>query len=368
MQEQCREWLKPTLRLWLERGIDPRGGFIENLNLEGKAQPGSQRAMVQARQIYSLRVAKDLEVADSALAKKAIADGTSFMIKSFALPSGGFAHSVQPNGQLANSTPELYTQAFVLFGLANAYSVKPEAQYKDVAIKLVDYLKRERRVAKGGFSELVNGKSEYQSNPHMHLFEAAVAWMEVDPDPEWRALADEVLNLALTCFIDPDTGALAEFFTADWVALKENGRFVFEPGHQYEWAWLMGRYQRLSGRDLLSVRQKLFTLSEKHGICKDRFTAHDQVWSDFHPKLTSSRFWPQTERIKAACQLQASASADEAMKVLFRYLPQPGIWYDRWEVDGSFTQGPVKGSSLYHIIGAMNEYLTSTVHDRCARG
>ena len=51
----------------------------------------------------------------------------------------------------------------------------------------------------------MNGQIVYRSNPHMHLFEAALAWMAVDRDPEWRSLADELCVLATTKFIDEET-------------------------------------------------------------------------------------------------------------------------------------------------------------------
>ena len=50
-------------------------------------------------------------------------------------------------------------------------------------------------------------------------------------------------------FLDPQTGALAEFFTDDWArAPGEAGRLV-EPGHQFEWAWILSNLQRLCGVD-----------------------------------------------------------------------------------------------------------------------
>ena len=52
--------------------------------------------------------------------------------------------------------------------------------------------------------------------------------------------------LALTRFIDPETGVLREFFDADWRAPGGEDGLV-EPGHQFEWAWLLQRWGRLRG-------------------------------------------------------------------------------------------------------------------------
>jgi mannose-6-phosphate isomerase len=358
--ERCRRWLsEQALPLWLKEGVDRKnGGFFENLSLEGVAQNGPKRAMVQARQIYSFRVALDLKLCASDSARKAVKSGVDFLLENYSLPSGAFINSIDEKMKPLNTSPDLYGQAFALFALANAYAVEPRPELKDRARSLVSYLSRERRVPGGGFTELGDGVTLYQSNPHMHLFEAAVCWMAADGDAAWRNFADEILELCLTKFIDPATGVLGEHFTERWTRLLENNRFVFEPGHQYEWAWLMGLYQDLTGKDLTAIRIRLFEQSEMSGISPDG-RAFDQMWSDFTPKLRSSRFWPQCERIKAAAQLGRGAAADEALNTLFRYfdLPVQGLWYDTLETSGQFRVQPAKASSLYHIIGALSEYI-----------
>ena len=152
---------------------------------------------------------------------------------------------------------------------------------------------------------------------------------------------------------------LAENFTAGWKLETEGGRYHWEPGHHCEWSWLLGRYQALTGRDLNAVRRSLFELSERQGRDPARDGALvDQVWNDASPKLRSARFWPQCERVKAACQLGLPEPAREAMGALFRYFegPRDGLWFDTWEENGGFQVLPVKASSLYHIIGAIAEF------------
>lgn len=360
-QTQSIEWLKEfVLPLWMDQGIDRRnGGFHESLNLStGTPEMGPRRAMVQARQIYSLRVALALGIGSPDDVRPIIVTGAKNLVKTYQQPSGSFLHSVDASGQPHNSTPELYTQAFALFGLAHAFSVEPLPEFKNAALKLMEYLSRERKIAAGGFSELQNGAIVFQSNPHMHLFEAAIAWTEADTDLIWKSLAGETLDLCLNHFIDSQTGLLAEHFDSKWNILKEGERFFFEPGHQYEWSWLMGRYQNASGRDLTSVRLKLFEnaeMAERHPIYK---SVYDQVWSDFSVKSHTARFWPQCERIKCAAQLAHAASATEAMQALLQYFETPvkGLWYDIREESGEFKSQPAKASSLYHIIGAIAEF------------
>jgi mannose/cellobiose epimerase-like protein (N-acyl-D-glucosamine 2-epimerase family) len=355
-------WLRDTLPIWLSVGLERReGGFVENLSAKGDALPGARRCMVQARQIYSMRVAGELGVAGADETRAAIESGARLLTNKFSLPSGAFRHAIDEAGEPLDETPGLYGQAFALFGLAEAYSVLEDPALRNRALALVAYLRRERRAARGGYTELEQGREVFRSNPHMHLFEAALAWVERDADPAWRELAGELLALCLDRFIEPASGLLGENFTSEWEHERTaDARFYWEPGHHCEWSWLLWRYETLVGGSLAAPRARLYDLAVRHGRDPRRANALiDQVWSDFRPKLRTARFWPQCERIKAAVRLGRSGDAHEGVTALFRYFaPSPrGLWFDTWEEDGCFRETPVKASSLYHIIGGLSEYV-----------
>ena len=68
----------------------------------------------------------------------------------------------------------------------------------------------------GGFAEDRGGRLPRRANPHMHLLESALAWVALDDeDRAWRRMADAVAT-CIEKFIDPASGALREFFAADW--------------------------------------------------------------------------------------------------------------------------------------------------------
>ncbi len=370
MATQFKSWmLEHALPLWSRAGIDnTKGGFFEGLSWTCQPELTSRRALVQARQLFSFRTALEIQALDAALVKPIVKSGIQFLLKNYSLPSQGFIHSVDTDEKPANAVPELYTQAFALFGMANAYAVLKDPEIKQRAKLLVQYLNSERALKNGGFTELAGENVMFEANPHMHMFEAAIYWMEVDSDPEWKKLADMVLELALSQFIDSKTGFLAEHFDSHWKPLMDKGRFVFEPGHQYEWAWLMGKYEQVTGRDLLNVRLKLFDLSEQYGLHPDRKAVMDEMWSDGTVKLMTSRFWPQCERIKSAMQLARDSRvkdkekyfqvAERSTEILMKFFntPAQGLWYDTWVESGEFKAASAKASSLYHIIGAYAEY------------
>lgn len=358
-------WLtRHALTLWLAKGIDEKkGGFVESLTLQGEPMDAPRRAMVQARQIFSFRIAFDDGFCAPLPAKQAVATGAEFLLSKYSQPNGAFIHSVDVEGKPLNTSLDLYTQAFALFGMANAFAVTKDQKLVQRSLALVEYLKRERRVLGGGFTEFDSGKIVYRSNPHMHLFEAAIYWAEVHQDTTWLKLAEEVLDLCQAKFQDPVTGFIGEYFNDRWQRTVENGKFIFEPGHQFEWSWLMSRYEKISGKSVKQERTRLFDNAEKHGLTKAGMVI-DEVWSDLTPKLQSSRFWPQCERIKAAAAMSKedssyAAAAEQGMQALFRFfdLPLQGLWYDTLESSGEFRVQPAKASSLYHIIGAISEYL-----------
>lgn len=371
MVQKSLSWLSEDVcPLWLKNGFDSNtGAFEECLSLTGQPVNTPRRLMVQARQIFSFRLAAKLGVCDSEKVAKIIEGAAENILNNYSLDSGAFAHSISSTGQKIDDNPDLYGQAFALFGLAHAYAVNPRSDYEDRAIQLMGYLNNSRKAA-GGYTEITKNGILYQSNPHMHLFEAFISWMEVSTKPIWNDSASEIINLCTEKFIDPTTQLLAEHFNSDWSIQKDGNRFIFEPGHQFEWAWLMGKFEKLTGRNFQVLRHNLVNKSESYGIDPLRKCVYDEVWSDGTPKLRTSRFWPQTERIKAVLQLAEESTsapekmrmieaADEAILTLFRFFEseQRGLWFDRWLEDGSFQIQPAKASSLYHIIAALHDYV-----------
>jgi mannose-6-phosphate isomerase len=203
----------------------------------------------------------------------------------------------------------------------------------------------------------------------MHLFEAFLAWEEVDPEGGWSKLADEIAELALSRFIDPVSGGLREFFSADWSPASGDLGRVVEPGHQFEWCWLLTRWGRMRGRhDAISSARRLFHIGASHGVDRRRKVAVNTLRDDFTVSNNSARLWPQTERMKAAAILLEQAQTDEdkaylnaeledAMQGLCAYLATPviGLWWDKMNPDGSFIKEPAPASSLYHIALAIRD-------------
>ena len=266
------------------------------------------------------------------------------------------------DGSPYDDTTALYDQAFFLFAAATAARAIPDrrAGLEEGALAHLDAVEGHFRHMAGGFRE-TDAERPFQSNPHMHLFEAMLAWEALTGRPRWGETADLIAELCLTRFVDAQSGALREFFDAVWSpAPGELGRIV-EPGHQFEWAWLLKRWG--DARDHAGAKaaaRRLFEIGVTHGVDAERGVAFNALDDEFAPLDPVARLWPQTERIKAALSLAGEdrgAQVAAACAGLQRYVEvtPKGLWRDRLSPDGSFVDEPAPASSFYHIVCALNE-------------
>ncbi|MCA1243541.1 AGE family epimerase/isomerase [Stappia stellulata] len=369
--DRWTNWLLGSaMPLWSGLGVDPaNGGFVEEIDFGGA--PGltvPRRSRVQPRQIYSVIEAGRLGWPGDwpAIAGRAL----DWYLDCFRLPDGTFADLVAPDGTLLEGRFDLYNQAFALFGLAHAAAALPgrRAELEAVALTLLDRLETHYRHPDAGFEESRPPSLPLRANPHMHLLEAALAWEEISEDTAWSRIADEIMELALARFIDPQTGALREFFASDWHPMPgDSGRQV-EPGHQFEWAWLALLWSRRRGRaDAAIAARRLFAIGETWGICPRRKVAVLELNDDFSARAPVARLWVQAEWIKAALALAHAsagperlhyfASARQAVSALEMFLVDDpaGLWRDKLGDDGRFVAEPAPASSFYHIVCAVSE-------------
>ena len=364
-------WLNRTaLPLWQRCGVDrTHGGFVEYLDGAGEPVAGPKRPYPQARQIYVFAQA-GLMGWDGPW-RETLDQGLDFFLRVFLREDGLVRLRVGADGAPQDETPRLYDQAFTLLLLATAQRVLPErADLADYAARLRDRLMSDRRAPAGGFIEVVG--RPYYANPNMHLLEAALAWAEISDDPAWSVISDEIAELALTKYIDANGGFLREYFDETWTPTDDDDGHLVEPGHQFEWAWLLLWWSRTRGRkDAIAVAERLYEVG-RMGVDEARCVAFNALWDTLTPRDIDARLWPQTEWTKAAVALARLANpgsarhaellGDAAMAVrgLNKYLetPTPGLWRDRYLADGSFVDEPSPVTSFYHIVCAIAELRT----------
>ena len=370
--EQIRSWVfDDALPFWADSGVDRRyGGFVETLDFAGNdsALP-FKRVRVACRQIYVFSHAKMLGFEEG---EGLIAPGVEYLIERAWRAEGGFARRLTRDGALLDPIADLYDNAFALFALAWAYKATGDAQYRDWARKTLAWITSHMRHPSGeGFWHCLPATGLRQQNPHMHLLEACLVAAEAIGDDVFSDTAREMTQLFLSRFFDPETGTLGEFFNDDWSrASGEAGRAV-EPGHQFEWIWILQNCRRLLGSDAAAPMGALARFSGQSGVNASTGAVMNKVRDDGAPIDAGSRTWPNTERLKAAVALYEHEGADPAPVIektggvlLERYLtPHSGVtfpkggWIDALDDKGAPIAEDMPASTLYHLMLAFAEVL-----------
>ncbi|MEO1708077.1 MAG: AGE family epimerase/isomerase, partial [Pseudomonadota bacterium] len=362
-----QSWLMTAaLPLWATLGIDHQGwGVHESLYQDGSPTGNNRRARVQARQIYCFATMGARGWAGPWQAM--VRHGFSGLAATYLRSDGLIRTLVDPAGAICDDTAVLYDQAFHLLALAAAKPLIADAEPQALAI--LDALDQHFSHPGGGYREMAG--HAFQSNPHMHLFEAALAWIDQGGSARWHDLATKIATLCLTNFIDQQGGFLREFFDDKWAPASGEAGTVVEPGHQFEWACLLLRWYRITGETQARQAARRLYRAGQHGIDPARQVGVDMMNDALQPVTQRARLWPQTEWLKAALLLsdieegedrdQLRRAASTAATSLKRYLDTPvrGLWWDRLDAENTFDDEPASGSTFYHLVAAINQLTDS---------
>jgi len=355
----ARRWLvEDALPLWAERGVDRAlGGFFEAIGQDGVAVAAPRRARVVARQTYVFEVARRMGwIEDAAVL---VRHGLDALVGRCIRAAGLTLSRYDAGGGVVAEGFDLYDHAFVLLALATVAqdpALADEAQAR--AGRMLSAMEAFRHPL-GGWRNATWPAEGLRADPHMHMLETALAFDALpDRDPRWREVADDLVALALDRLVDPDSGALLEYFGADWDTPRDRALRVIEPGHQFEWAWLLrGWNSRVGDARVEAAAARLHEIGEGRGVNAGGIVV-DSLWDDLSVCRPALRLWAQTERIKISVQAPDRSGETAAIEALgamqaFFDTPVAGLWNDRLEADGSPVIAPAPASSLYHIVAAM---------------
>lgn len=364
---------------WYEAFPDPAtGGFYERL---GKGfQPrfvGNRRLLTQCRQlaIYSHAALQrprqfkpDLKTIFETLVQKYYVPET-----------GGWRFSLGDDGLPADNSYELYSLTFVIFSFSHYYRITQDERARDYARHLLDFIARHFSVpGQPGYIEAIDEKLKpiariRRQNPHMHLLEACLFAEETWPDPAYSEMSDRLIGLFSQYFYIPERQMLCEFFTDDLQPDPGTGHRV-EPGHYFEWIWLLKKHAALRGDPTQhdAACSGLLTWANKHGWDKvyggifDVLTPEGVVLSD------TKRIWPFAEALKANALMIDTASDRDAIKArmadmvrVFRenYMQERGFWVEWLNRDLSPATDYMPGTTPYHVYFGIME-TRAVIHAR----
>lgn len=366
--QDARAWLfEHALPLWWERGFDRGSGcFHERMQLDGSPLILPRRIRVQARQ--TIVYARASRLGWPGPWRDAVEAGAKVLLTHALRADGGTRHLLASTGEVADERRDLYDFAFVLFALAEAAQVlEGREDLLKAADSMLVWLEDTWRHPDGGYleGEIVPVPPRRQ-NPHMHVFEALLSLYEASGRSAHLDMASKVADLFRDKFFDHAKGAMPEYFDDAWrPEAGESGRIV-EPGHLFEWSWLLHRCARAGGHDLSHIAERLRVHGEVYGVDHATGSVYDEVWIEGHTRSRTARLWPHTERLKAnvarierTYDPNAFAAAAQSFDTLTTYFNTPvaGLWMERRTADGQFIDEAAPASSFYHIMFGLSELI-----------
>jgi mannose/cellobiose epimerase-like protein (N-acyl-D-glucosamine 2-epimerase family) len=358
--EAARAWLfEAALPLWAERGVDRvDGGFYEEL--DSSARPTDRafkRVRVTCRQIYVFSHAALLGWTQGADISEW---GYKYLVTQARLRDDGWARKLSRHGAVIDASIDLYELAFVIFAMAWRYRVSADPEARAHALDTLNFIRTRMRAPNGGFWHSLPLTGFREQNPHMHLAEACLVAFEATGEEVFLDTAREVVQLFATRFFDPRT--LGERFDQTWARVGGG----IEPGHHFEWTWILAHYQRLTGEPVTALAARSAEFAERHGVDPGTYAVYDALTEEGDVLKSSSRIWPNTERIKAALGLfeldgrdPRGALSSSCGLIFGRYFANdiPGLWTDQFDALGKPLTTTTPASCVYHLFLAFAEML-----------
>src|SRR5215831_11167926 len=356
-----------ALPLWAEAGFDrEQGRFEERLTLRAERLPTVPlRLMSQARQVYAYAVAdkRGWYPDAGALVERAYAS----MERDYHRRDGraGWIFSIRRDRSIADHRRDLYTHAFVLLAIAAYVETTGKREALNLAEETLAFVEGRMVAAQGGgfVEELPLSNGVRRQNPHMHLFEALLALWACSGDDRYLDGAGRLFELFASCFFRSDHGVLGEYFTADLAPAEGPAGELVEPGHHYEWIWLLRRFEQASGRSTQPFVDALYSHADRFGFDETGLIV-DALRIDGAHHARSRRVWPVAEAIRANLVEARRGRRDAAAKALaladvlrrhFFTVDPAGGWFDKLDADGACISKYMPASTLYHLIGAIDE-------------
>lgn len=374
ISKTANQWLLGSaLPIWFENGVDWNyGGFYEYLSKDDLTCAAEfKRLRVVARQIYVFSVGMKL---GENYCRQAVTHGVEFLLHKSKIRSGGFASRSTICGDIVEEPLDLYDHSFCLFALAHAYKVLGDESLKYEAITLLVFILEHFKHKREGFVDNFPASHGRRQNPHMHLLEALLEWRLISDQTIFKEITDEIVTLFFKKFYFPQSGVLLEYFDDDLKPELGCRGEITEPGHHFEWLWLLNRYSALSDAHLADYSNLYFFASE-HGVSNTNGLLFGEVLINGSVTGPYVRLWPHTEWLKAELVSQNDigyiSRVTRAWDSIFRFLdcPQMGLWHERFDHSSkTFVEEPSPASSFYHIalaIDTLNDLASniSTKHE-----
>ncbi|MBX8470926.1 AGE family epimerase/isomerase [Pseudomonas sp. RIT778] len=318
--------------------------------------PQRYRAMACARQLYLF--SSLIGVVDNAEARAA-ALFRSLQRHFHDAEHGGWFYSIDPQGKPLDQRKDLYTHAFILFACAHYWDKSREPLVESTLNAALEVIGRRFATGDGLYEacldrDWITLETGPLQNPLMHLAEAFLATLAVREDPQTRQALNELCTAMHKRFIAPQQGVLME----KPLGAVDNW---FEPGHQFEWYFLLESSPLLRGSKLHAALDRAFAFTEQQGVEADTGAVLAMLDPQGHGKDSTQRIWAQAEYLRALTLRPGSESAVlRQLQALQQRFLHVGGWHECRDDQGEVSRKDMPSTTPYHLAtcyAGLTEYL-----------
>ncbi|KTC36090.1 N-acylglucosamine 2-epimerase [Pseudomonas sp. ABAC61] len=308
--------------LWLGPGWNPQLALpFEALDGEHRPLPAQRyRAMACARQLYVFSQLIGDASAPYAEARAA-ALFRSLQRHFHDAEHGGWFYSIDPAGAPLDRRKDLYTHAFIVFACAHYWAKVREPLVESALNAALEVVARRFAQGDGLYEACLDenwallGTGPLQ-NPSMHLAEAFLATLAARDDASVQAALLELCQAMQRHFIEPQHGVMME----KPLGAVDNW---FEPGHQFEWYFLLASSPLLRDSALHASLERA---------------------------LATQRIWAQAEYLRAlTLRPDGQASLARQLQVLQDNFLHAGGWHECLDASGAVSRRDMPSTTPYHL-------------------
>ncbi|WP_349972492.1 AGE family epimerase/isomerase [Pseudomonas caspiana] len=305
------------------------------------------RAMACARQLFVFSSLIDHPAVPEA-ATRAAALFRSLQRHFHDAEHGGWFYSIDPQGAPLDRRKDLYTHAFIIFACAHYWAKVREPLVESVLNAALDVV-AEQFADGDGLYEAVLGEdwatlgSGPLQNPLMHLAEALLTTVEVRNDEATLATLNELAAAMQRRFVDKEHGVMLEKpldAVDNW----------YEPGHQFEWYFLLESSPHLRGSELHQSLCTAFAHAEAQGVNPQTGAVAAALTSDGHIQDGTQRIWAQAEYLRALTLRHDSNAVlgKQLLALQTRFLHASG-WNECLDANGQVSRSDMPSTTPYHL-------------------
>jgi mannose/cellobiose epimerase-like protein (N-acyl-D-glucosamine 2-epimerase family) len=348
-RDQCRiarEFVGYTFmdmaRLCATRGWDEaRGRSVERLQADLTPAPiGYRRGMVAGRQLFFFSHAYRLTM-DPIFEDRARRLYADLLDHFWDKTHGGWYFSVDDDNAVHDTTKDLYGHAFIMFGLAHYAAIFSDADAFNWIEQTNELVFRHFRLPGGWFAPsttrdwVILGRN-LEQNPHMHLLETYLSAYDVTRDEAFLKCATEIMSIYTELLRTRDGSKVLEHFDENGQPAAARGNLI-EPGHLYEWYWLVNEYADIAGLPAYRAAcAPIVHWVNRWGGDSDAGGIYDVVDSNGNVVSHRKRMWPVTECIKAFVTLVRISGSEQSKGSLTqwitfiqeKYCTKDGAWHE----------------------------------------